>query len=79
MDPRKLKRLLDTYRDAGVSEVHLSADLQPTRVVFGPTLQPVPTEDVDMADTKWADGAPLGLTQALDRIRKAYEQKPRAS
>jgi hypothetical protein len=85
VDPRKLKRLLDTYREAGVSVVHLDGKLQPTVVHFGAVLPPVPDGDVEVgegADASWAAGAPMGLAQAVDKIRKHYpakEQKGKAS
>lgn len=77
MDPRKLKRLLDTYREAGVSEVQLDDKLQPTRVVFGAPLVPVPEGDVHVEpDTSWAAPA-LDLQGALAKIRAKYQQAPK--
>lgn len=75
MDPRKLKRLLDTYREAGVSEVELSDALQPTRIRFGAAPIPVPTGEVDVPDD-WNADAPMDLARTVERIRKQYEPKP---
>ena len=81
MDPRKLKRLLDTYREGGVSIVRLSDKLQPTYVRFAPALSPVPTGDVEGAEQDWTAGAPMDLQRKVERIQKAYEKqaKGRAS
>lgn len=79
MDPRKLKRLLDTYREAGVSEVQLDANLQPTHVIFGAALPLVPEGDVQGVDDTWKDGAPTGLQAAVERIQKAYAPKAKGA
>ncbi len=77
MDPRKLKRLLDTFRDAGVAEVELSDKLQPTRIKFGAALMPVSDEDVEVEKgAEWTAGAPMALAEAYQRIQKAYQPKP---
>jgi hypothetical protein len=76
VDPRKLKRLLDTYRACGVDIVRMDDKLQPTYVRFAPALAPVPTGDVEGAEQDWTAGAPMGLQRQVERIQKAYEAKP---
>ena len=81
MDPRKLKRLLDTYRDAGVSEVTLDEELRPTSLKFAAMSPPLPTGEVegDVGTLELPTGVP-DAAAVLARIRKAYEpQKGRAS
>ena len=82
MDPRKLKRLLDTFRAAGVSKVLLDEKLQPTSVEFGALPLEVPRGDVSGLDTddSWKT-APSGLLEAVQRIQQTYapKQKGRAS
>jgi hypothetical protein len=84
MDPRRLKRLLDIYREAGVVRVQLDADLRPTSLEFSPMLPvQVPAGDVEMeqgADTSWMQNAPLALQgtslqQAYERIQATYRQQ----
>lgn len=75
MELRKLKALLSALRAAGVTE-YRSGDL--TLVLGAPMLE-VPRGDVEGADQDWTAGAPLALTQALDKIRAAYAPKAKTS
>lgn len=81
MDPRKLKRLLDTYRDAGVSEVTFGDDLQPTSLKFA-AMSPLPLGEVegDAGDLELPPGVP-DVAKEHARIMKMYAppQKGRAS
>ena len=78
MDPRKLKRLLDTYREAGVARVQLGPDLKPTSLEYWAAstaqISPADVEGLDHPDQTWAQGAPLALQQAFERIQATYRQ-----
>lgn len=71
----KLRTLLDTYREAGVTEVEFDDKLQPKRLSFGPAFPPVPTGDVEGAEDTWKPDAPMGLAEAVARIHKQYAPK----
>lgn len=73
MELRKLKALLGALQAAGVTS-YRDADLS---LQLGPTLQPVPTGDIE-AD-EWKPDAPMGLAAEVERIQKAYQPKPKAS
>jgi hypothetical protein len=76
VDPRKLKKLLDTLRDSGVQKVEFGPDLTPAIVEFSPMLpQPLGEVEGDTGDLELPPGV-TDAAAALDRIRKAYEQKP---
>lgn len=74
MELRKLKALLSALQAAGVTS-YRDADLTLT---FGAAPMEVPRGDVDTSDvdTSWTAGAPTALVTELERIKKAYANKP---
>ena len=77
IDPRVLKRHLDTYRLCGVQEVTLGEDMQPTSIRFA-AMSPLPLGEVegDTGDLELPPGV-TNVAAELARIRAAYPPQPR--